>query len=260
MRFAFIVANKFKKKKILPQPQAEIILLRFVHLLQYWLEEHKKYKLIHNHSQTGFVNNCLHFFSWFQFRFYFHRDLSLRQEVNMAALSAWCRSSSHVLRCITAQRGIQYHINKQWDRNYSARFVYCQKRCVKLRLRVRYVWQCPYPTLLTFSWFTVLGGRRHFLVGPSRADRPDWICAQPLVTKIATLRWASCGSGTGPQDAQCRVAIIVINSHLYIAKDPEGLDSDRWIPLRGGARIPRGSFVLIPQLVALMNKNYGIII
>ena len=26
----------------------------------------------------------------------------------------------------------------------------------------------------------------------------------------------------------------------FIAKDPEGLDSDRWIPLRGGARIPRG--------------------
>ena len=26
----------------------------------------------------------------------------------------------------------------------------------------------------------------------------------------------------------------------YIAKNPEGLDSDRWIPLRGGARIPRG--------------------
>ena len=26
----------------------------------------------------------------------------------------------------------------------------------------------------------------------------------------------------------------------YIAKDPEELDSDRWIPLRGGARIPWG--------------------
>ena len=26
----------------------------------------------------------------------------------------------------------------------------------------------------------------------------------------------------------------------FIAKDPEGLDSDRWIPLRCGARIPRG--------------------
>ena len=26
----------------------------------------------------------------------------------------------------------------------------------------------------------------------------------------------------------------------FIAKDPEGLDSDRWIPLRGGARIQRG--------------------
>ena len=26
---------------------------------------------------------------------------------------------------------------------------------------------------------------------------------------IATLRWASCGPGTGPQDAQRRVAIIV---------------------------------------------------
>ena len=28
------------------------------------------------------------------------------------------------------------------------------------------------------------------------------------------------------------------------AKDPEGLDSDRWIPLRGGARIPRGLLAL----------------
>ena len=26
----------------------------------------------------------------------------------------------------------------------------------------------------------------------------------------------------------------------FIVKDPSGLDSDRWIPLRGGARIPRG--------------------
>ena len=64
-----------------------------------------------------------------------------------------------------------------------------------------------------------------------------------------------------------------------IAKDPEGLDSDRWIPLRGGARIPRGllaragfsqhlecgihrsesspegSFALIPRTVARWAKT-----
>ena len=34
--------------------------------------------------------------------------------------------------------------------------------------------------------------------------------------------------------------VDVMSSGSSIAKDPSGLDSDRWIPLRGGARIPRG--------------------
>ena len=35
-----------------------------------------------------------------------------------------------------------------------------------------------------------------------------------VITIIATLRWASCGPGTGPQDAQRRVAIIVTRVHV----------------------------------------------
>ena len=61
----------------------------------------------------------------------------------------------------------------------------------------------------------------------------------------------------------------------YIAKDPEGLDSDRWIPLRGGpSRIlatprvrdspiwiqPRGVFRINPTPGSQMSKNYAIII
>ena len=46
----------------------------------------------------------------------------------------------------------------------------------------------------------------------------------PLKTMLASL--SQCDEGHKGRD--------------YIAKDPEGLDSDRWIPMRGGARIPRG--------------------
>ena len=35
-----------------------------------------------------------------------------------------------------------------------------------------------------------------------------------VITIIATLRWASCGPGTGPQDAQRRVAIVVTRVHV----------------------------------------------
>ena len=37
--------------------------------------------------------------------------------------------------------------------------------------------------------------------------------------------------------------LMICRNGSYIAKDPEGLDSDRWIPLRGGARIPLGLWI-----------------
>ena len=46
-----------------------------------------------------------------------------------------------------------------------------------------------------------------------RNEPGEWTGAgSGVVTVIATLRWASCGPGTGPQDAQRKVAIIVTSS------------------------------------------------
>ena len=46
----------------------------------------------------------------------------------------------------------------------------------------------------------------------------------------------------------------VIKWKHFIAKYPEGLDSDRWIPLRGGAKIPRG---LYPERVSRNTSSAG---
>ena len=60
------------------------------------------------------------------------------------------------------------------------------------------------------------------------------------------LEYACLSSTTNLFKSSSRVAVFAsfpkeaCLSSYFIAKDPEGLDSDRWIPLRGGARIPSG--------------------